>query len=444
MVWSPEQIEQWRLRQQTYASDAAAVMLHQDIDQQRWSVQQEMTQLLHSFLREEIDVKTLNAQFQQTMQAERNVFGLRGVSGGMFFNKLMKYIPNEALLTRYLRSALVLPKDTWDAQRRMHSFVQFLEKKISQHHIPTGQLQLACVPFFLSAWWHFQGQERWPLFYTLVYTVVMAGMEIPSTSYVDAYFVFRKRFVSLAKALSLSAWELEHVATWYGQHHIQKENRRLEILPAHFHHKRSTDMPKRSLFKEAERKQFDIIPEMADLLQQSERDTSSHTHLQWLLARLGRKVGYRIWIASNDHNKVWNSERLGDLSLKTLPPLADAEFQRILSRIDVLWLDGDQVVAAYEIEHTTDISTGLLRLYDLGVLCPPTSHLCVVAPRERLRKIQFELSRPAFNWQEMRDRCGIISEELLLEQETHILRWAGAGSLSVIEELLHDCSTVER
>src|SRR5258708_3708653 len=57
-VWSPEQIEQWRLRQRAYVSDAASVMLHQDLDQRRWSVQQEMTQLLHSFLREEIGVKT--------------------------------------------------------------------------------------------------------------------------------------------------------------------------------------------------------------------------------------------------------------------------------------------------------------------------------------------------------------------------------------------------
>ena len=443
-VWSTEQIEQWLLRQRAYAADTASVMLHQDIDQRRGFVRREMTQLLYSFLQEKISVKTLNAQFQQKMQAERNAFNLRGMSGGMFFNKLMKYIPNETLLTRYLRSALLLPKDTWDAQRRMRSFVQFLEKMISQQHIPGGQLQPARVPFFLSAWWHLQDRERWPIFYTLVYTVVMAETEILLTSYVDAYFVFRKRFLSLAKALGLSTWELEHISTWYGQHHVQKEICRLEILPAQSPHKGRFDMPKQPSAREAEHEQLHVLPEIPDLLQRSERDTSAHTHLQWLLAKLGHKVGYHVWIANNDHNKIWKRERLGDLSLKALPPLADAEFQRILSRIDVLWLDREQVVAAYEIEHTTDISTGLLRLYDLGAFCPPTSHLCVVAPRERLRKIQFELSRPAFNRQEMRDRYGIISEELLLEQEAHILRWAGAGSLSVIAELLRDCSTIGR
>lgn len=444
MAWSTEQIEQWRVRYQAYTSDAAFVELSLNLDQQRWSVQQEMLQLLRSFLQEEISVKTFNAQFQQyILQADRNVFGLRGMSGGMFFNKLMKYIPQEASLTRYLRSALLLPKDTWDAQRRMRSFTSFLDKMIAQQHIPGGYLQPARVPFFLSAWWHLQERERWPMFYTSVYTVVMAETEPFATSYMDAYFAFRKRFLSLAKALGVSLWELEHLATWHEQQHAQKDSRRLEILPAQSSHKRRINIPTQSSGREPEPKQLQLLREMPDLLQRSERDTA-HTHLQWLLAKLGRKVGYQIWIANNDHNKVWKKERLGDLSLKALPPLADTEFQRILSRIDVLWLDREKVVAAYEIEHTTDISTGLLRLYDLGAFCPPTSHLCVVAPQERLRKIQFELSRPAFNRQEIRDRYGIISEEFLLEQETHILRWAGAGSLAVIEELLSDCRSIGR
>jgi hypothetical protein len=29
-------------------------------------------------------------------------------------------------------------------------------------------------------------------------------------------------------------------------------------------------------------------------------------HVQWLLARVGRKFGCRIWIAANDHNERWN------------------------------------------------------------------------------------------------------------------------------------------
>jgi hypothetical protein len=64
-VWLPEQIEQWRLRQRAYTSDATSVVLYQNLDQRRSAVQQEMTQLLHSFLQGEISVKAFNASFQQ-------------------------------------------------------------------------------------------------------------------------------------------------------------------------------------------------------------------------------------------------------------------------------------------------------------------------------------------------------------------------------------------
>ena len=109
----------------------------------------------------------------------------------------------------------------------------------------------------------------------------------------------------------------------------------------------------------------------------------------------------------------------------------------------MLWFQQDRVVAAYEIEHTTDISTGLLRLYDLGVLCAEQNvALCVVTPQERLRKVQFELSRPLFDGHDLRKLCTLIAEETLLQHEEHILRWA--GGLSVIPSLAYDSTGEER
>jgi hypothetical protein len=45
-----------------------------------------------------------------------------------------------------------------------------------------------------------------------------------------------------------------------------------------------------------------------------------------------------------------------------------------------------------------------------------------VAPQERFRCIQFELSRPVFHTQQLHDKCRLIAEEVLLEHEEHILR----------------------
>src|SRR5258708_28001257 len=115
----------------------------------------------------------------------------------------------------------------------------------------------------------------------------------------------------------------------------------------------------------------------------------------WLLNLSNQPENDRT--GSNDHGKSWNGERLGNLSLKTLPPLVDTAFRRIINFIDVLWLRGDDVIAAYEIEHTTSISSGLLRLYDLDALCPTRiMHLCIVIPNPSLKPIQDVLARPAF------------------------------------------------
>jgi len=149
-----------------------------------------------------------------------------------------------------------------------------------------------------------------------------------------------------------------------------------------------------------------------------------------LLAKIGHQVGCDVWIATNDQSKSWKGERLGDLSLKVLPPLVDNTSRRIINLIDVLWLRGDDVLAAYEIEHTTSIASGLLRLYDLDALCPTrTMHLCVVIPHPSLKRFQAVLARPAFQRLNMQKRCLIIQEETLLEHAEHILRWASSPTV---------------
>jgi len=54
----------------------------------------------------------------------------------------------------------------------------------------------------------------------------------------------------------------------------------------------------------------------------------------------------------------------------------------------VLWLDGDAIVAAFEIESTTSIYSGLLRMADLLSMQPNLNiPLYLVAPDERRQKV---------------------------------------------------------
>jgi len=422
MLPSAALIEQWRVTHQEYLADAAMVTMHQAIDERRLQVQQEMAALLGAFLNRSITLKEFNALFQQKTQGAWNVFRMRGTSGGMYLNKLVKYIDNDSL-TSHLRSGLRLPEDAREGQRQMQDLTHYFERLIAQHEGLRSHLQPARIPFLLSAWWHLQDVQHWPIFFPLVQLILMSenGQAAQSESPIEAYFAFRTRFVSLARALGVSLWELEYLVTWKGQRNLGEEAARKMT-------RSSSLFEWKDIAVHAEtRDNLSIEGEEEQQCQKSEQERADHTHIQWLLAKIGHQVGCDVWIAANDQSKSYNGERLGDLSLKVLPPLVDSASRRIINLIDVLWLRGDEVVAAYEIEHTTSIASGLLRLYDLDALCPTRiMHLCVVIPHPSLKRFQSVLARPAFQRLNMQKRCFIIQEETLLEQAEHILRWASS------------------
>lgn len=125
----------------------------------------------------------------------------------------------------------------------------------------------------------------------------------------------------------------------------------------------------------------------------------SHSEVQAWLLDLGRALGYRVWVAANDRGRAWNGGRLGDGCLSALPaaiegsPGADA-----VRLIDVLWLDDTgAVVAAFEVEHTTSIYSGIVRLLDLALGTPLARGLFLVAPDGREGEVAAQLRRPAFS-----------------------------------------------
>jgi hypothetical protein len=71
---------------------------------------------------------------------------------------------------------------------------------------------------------------------------------------------------------------------------------------------------------------------------------------------------------------------------------------RTIRNIDVIWIGEGSIEAAFEIESTTSIYSGLLRLADLIALVPGISiPLFIVAPDERRRNVVREVTRPTFN-----------------------------------------------
>jgi type II restriction enzyme len=69
--------------------------------------------------------------------------------------------------------------------------------------------------------------------------------------------------------------------------------------------------------------------------------------------------------------------------------------------IDVIWVEkqGATVAAAFEVEHSTSIYSGIVRMLDLALGAPlgGTSVLFLVAPDGRRDEVAQQLRRPAFS-----------------------------------------------
>ena len=83
---------------------------------------------------------------------------------------------------------------------------------------------------------------------------------------------------------------------------------------------------------------------------------------------------------------------------QSFPLQFDEVTNRTIELIDVLWLRGNAIIAAFEIESTTSIYSGLLRMSDLITMQPNLNiPLYIVAPDERRDKVIAEVNRPTFS-----------------------------------------------
>lgn len=120
--------------------------------------------------------------------------------------------------------------------------------------------------------------------------------------------------------------------------------------------------------------------------------------MQALLADIGVAMGFQVWIPKADKDAV-SSEMSNPELLAALPYTQFSEPAiKTVEQIDVLWLQKKTIVRAFEVEHTTAVYSGILRMADLLALQPNFhTKLHIVAPDERRKKVFQELMRPAFS-----------------------------------------------
>jgi hypothetical protein len=152
--------------------------------------------------------------------------------------------------------------------------------------------------------------------------------------------------------------------------------------------------------------------------------------IQSKLARIGSTMGFKVWIPRSDRARikelVQESEHVA--FLEDLPLNYDTTTLDTIEQIDIIWLKGRSIARAFEVEHTTAVYSGLLRMADLLALQPNMDiRLHIVAPDERREKVFREMLRPVFS----------LLERGPLSRSCTFISYESVDAISSIKHLAH-------
>jgi len=147
-----------------------------------------------------------------------------------------------------------------------------------------------------------------------------------------------------------------------------------------------------------------------------ERELSDHLRMQWLLLKMGRQAGEKVWAPKNDQQRITAEYKFTDFA-ETFTAGLDTQ-AKYVENIDVVWKEEFRIDAAFEIEKSTSIYSGLLRFADLTMVAPNTVYpMFIVAPGERRNRVLEQLARPSFRYLGIHEKVRYLSYEKLNEIE---------------------------
>jgi len=134
-------------------------------------------------------------------------------------------------------------------------------------------------------------------------------------------------------------------------------------------------------------------------MEQEKQEENLHTEMQYHLLKIGNALGYDVITASNDKSKSYNGSNFSFMCLSQFPVFSlGKETLNTIKLIDVLWFEKNtnNVIAAFEVEKSTSIYSGILRLTDLSYTIADGDELFyLIVPDKREKDVCLQLSRPA-------------------------------------------------
>jgi len=166
--------------------------------------------------------------------------------------------------------------------------------------------------------------------------------------------------------------------------------------------------------------------EPANELAVPDTEVRESLRIQAVVASIGARMGMQIWVPRSDRAAVLGEHKaLVDALVDHLPFDYGDVTMGTIEQIDVLWLHRRTIVRAFEVEHTTSIYSGILRMADLLALQPNIDiKLHIVAPEARKDQVMRQIKRPVFSLLEkgpLSESCSFVSYGRLRELSQHKL-----------------------
>lgn len=152
-----------------------------------------------------------------------------------------------------------------------------------------------------------------------------------------------------------------------------------------------SEMERDKIEKKMEKRRLEIADE--------HKEENIHTQMQYHLLKIGIALGYDAFPAINDRSKQHKGTAFSFLCKSDFPSLnCDKDTESTIKLIDVLWFkkSTNNVIAAFEVEKSTSIYSGILRLTDLHYsIANGDETFYIVIPDGREKDVQFQLQRPS-------------------------------------------------
>ncbi|MDE2634953.1 MAG: ParB/RepB/Spo0J family partition protein [Chloroflexota bacterium] len=144
--------------------------------------------------------------------------------------------------------------------------------------------------------------------------------------------------------------------------------------------------------------------------ERDEETERKHSEMQWMLLWLGNELNLDLWLPRTDLTQSHRKKEIASLSgmLANLP-FDILKAGRSVQRIDVLWLEDNKIIAAFEIENSTGIESGLLRMSHMWVSMDDSSiRAHIVAQDSDVNKARDKINAPTFRHNGLAESCYFI------------------------------------